>query len=358
MVTLQAPPALGIYTITPYLIYGRTQVAHDTIELSAYVGYPLPKPVQPAPTLVESTPPGTYPSGVVAGESAKPFLDREPHIRVGLFVADKPIIVTADTTITIASGDVPQDMLGAGTAVTLIPEGSSYTYQLPNGIRKTVAKSIRITSEGGVLEVPSLEQRAQWNTALNDNKFRGTLELYYAANTGRLWLVNELLMEHYLKGLAETSQGAPPEYHKALAVATRSYALYHWYAKKKHGGHFDVDATYDQVYRGYGAEMRLTNFGSAVADTRGVVAALGEDVAVTPYFSQSDGRTRSWSEVWSSERSHLVSVPVPWDQGKPLYGHGVGMSTMGAAAMAKEGKTWEEILKYFYTGIELKRAYQ
>lgn len=37
------------------------------------------------------------------------------------------------------------------------------------------------------------------------------------------------------------------------------------------------------------------------------------------------------------------------------YGHRVGMSQFGADAMAMEGKTYEEILKYYYTGIELKK---
>ena len=35
------------------------------------------------------------------------------------------------------------------------------------------------------------------------------------------------------------------------------------------------------------------------------------------------------------------------------YGHGVGMSQTGADAMAKDGKSYEEILKWYYTGIEL-----
>lgn len=34
-------------------------------------------------------------------------------------------------------------------------------------------------------------------------------------------------------------------------------------------------------------------------------------------------------------------------------GHGVGMSQWGATAMAKSGKNFEEILKYYYTGVEL-----
>ena len=34
------------------------------------------------------------------------------------------------------------------------------------------------------------------------------------------------------------------------------------------------------------------------------------------------------------------------------YGHGVGMSQYGANALAKQGKTYDEILKWYYTGVE------
>ena len=36
------------------------------------------------------------------------------------------------------------------------------------------------------------------------------------------------------------------------------------------------------------------------------------------------------------------------------YGHGVGMSQTGADSLAKQGKNYEEIIKHFYTGVEIK----
>ena len=36
------------------------------------------------------------------------------------------------------------------------------------------------------------------------------------------------------------------------------------------------------------------------------------------------------------------------------YGHGIGMSQWGANGMGKEGKSYEEILKHYYTGVEIK----
>lgn len=39
------------------------------------------------------------------------------------------------------------------------------------------------------------------------------------------------------------------------------------------------------------------------------------------------------------------------------YGHGVGMSQYGAQGMAEQGYSYDQILQYYYQGIELQRAY-
>lgn len=36
------------------------------------------------------------------------------------------------------------------------------------------------------------------------------------------------------------------------------------------------------------------------------------------------------------------------------YGHGVGMSQYGANEMARQGKTWQEILQWYYTGVSIE----
>ena len=40
------------------------------------------------------------------------------------------------------------------------------------------------------------------------------------------------------------------------------------------------------------------------------------------------------------------------------YGHGVGMSQYGANYCAKEGMSYDEILKKYYSGIELKNIHE
>ena len=39
------------------------------------------------------------------------------------------------------------------------------------------------------------------------------------------------------------------------------------------------------------------------------------------------------------------------------FGHGIGLCQTGAFGMAKAGKKYEEILKTYYTGVEIRKAY-
>ena len=105
-------------------------------------------------------------------------------------------------------------------------------------------------------------------------------------------------------------------------------------------------------------EKRSPNLTKAVNDTKGMIVFYNNDLAITPYYSQSDGRTRSWSEVWSGSKPWLISKPDPYMNGKTMLGHGVGMSCRGALFLAsKDGYNFGQILKYYYTGIEIKKAY-
>jgi stage II sporulation protein D len=147
------------------------------------------------------------------------------------------------------------------------------------------------------------------------------------------------------------------EFQKALSVAARSYGNWHLEHPGKYD-HFTVGALNDQVYKGYGAELRYPNFKAAAQATRGQVVTHNGENVITPYFSWSDGRTRAWTEVWGgATKPWLVSVATPYDNGKSLYGHGVGMSAWDAIGRANAGETYDGILRYYYQGTGLKSAY-
>lgn len=67
-------------------------------------------------------------------------------------------------------------------------------------------------------------------------------------------------------------------------------------------------------------------------------------------------------DVYAISGSGIQALPAPSDgvAGEPVFtfhssgwGHSVGMSQWGAYAMAQQGKTFEEILRFYYPGIEI-----
>ena len=49
--------------------------------------------------------------------------------------------------------------------------------------------------------------------------------------------------------------------------------------------------------------------------------------------------------------AHAVDVPATFSFQGSGYGHGVGLSQMGARSMALAGQSSEQIIKYFYLSL-------
>lgn len=286
-----------------------------------------------------------------------------PTMRIGLYWKNAPVTVTADGawSATDGAGTTLRTLAPTETA-TVTFDASTKTYMLSVGTETFTAPSpIRLvpSSDSVILSVESYEDPLGWWPTNPAKRYRGTIETRWAEATQRLWIINELPLESYLAGIAEAGNENPEHYLKALMIAARSYAIYHFGRGTKHADeHFTLDATYDQVYRGYNAELARPNVVKAASDTRGEAVTYAGRVVIAPYFSHSDGRTRSWEEVWAGgPYVWLVSVPDPCCTGMDLFGHGVGMSAQGALYFANLGKTYDEILKYYYTGIGIQAVY-
>ncbi len=290
----------------------------------------------------------------------------EPTIRVGVLIVDEEteneVVITSDQSdfdVKDIDGNLLAEMK-KGQSVTAAWNGKTYTFDRGKGTEK-VSSGIRFVpkTENAIMTVSNFDRKVTRGSSFTDNTFRNILELRYNTPNDRTWLINELPMEYYLRGLAETSNISPAEFQKTLITAARTYAFYHWSRATKHKSEFfHVDAWLDQVYKGYGQELRTPNLTAAVDATRGRVVTYQGETAITPYFSRSDGRTRSWSDVWFGTVPWCVGVPVPSDVGKTLWGHGVGMSASGALAMANDGQSYDQILKYFYTGIDVTKKWE
>lgn len=296
-------------------------------------------------------PPDQVPTTAAAGE---------PNVRVGLYSTTDPVTISCNGAYQLVDGNTNSATdKAAGEPTTVTLSDTAYYRFVPK-------------DAGSIMTVTSWTNKPTWNSTLNDNTFRGTMEIRYASSDKKLWVINELPVESYLKGLAEVANGQPPEYLKALITAARSYALWHVYRGGKHPDeHFDINATTDQVYRGYGFEQRSTDPLAAVVATAGMVIAHSdaisqlnpEGVIVAAYSSGTDGRTRSWNEVWDNGGfPWCLSVADPYgiiSNATTLEGnHMVGLSAQGARGYAtKENKTYDWILQHYYTGVALKKIY-
>ncbi|MFA6604071.1 MAG: SpoIID/LytB domain-containing protein [Patescibacteria group bacterium] len=346
---LSAPRAKGVYLARFTLAAGNEPIEGGEIEI----------PIEVREGTVASSVKTLSDPGVPVSGS------RGPDIRVGLINPDdptRPVTLTANGSYRLmdSSGSAVATLSGP-TSVVFDP--ASRTYAVSNGsLRQVLSKYIYFepVDPATIFEILSYENRPTWDTSINFNKFRGKIEIFYVQTTGNLWVVEVVPLEDYMRGFAETSNGSHLEYQKALVTAARTYALFVVSIGGKHQSEFfDLNTTgNDQVYKGYASELIRPNVVRAVEETRGMTVTYNNELVVTPYFSRSDGRTRAWTEVWSStDHPWLVSKPAPYDQGKELWGHGVGMSASDALGRAEAGTGWMDILKYYYTGIELRQAY-
>lgn len=356
---IKAPAKSGTYTVRFAVEADGQEVDGGEIDIPVTVtadGYIAPEPT------IQNTPTPTTPVVTIVDPANLPD---EPIIRVGLYATtdDKSVIRGLITGMNLTQNGTAVCNFAVGQEVMIVFDRANKVYKATGSGCTTQSSQyyVVVATDGtSPLEVTDFSRPVSWLPGANDNKFRNKLELRYAPKTDTVWLINELPVETYLKGIAETSDVSPMEFQKTLLTAARTYAMYHVQRATKHADeYYIVDAKYDQVYRGYGQEARSPHIVEAVDATRGLVVQYQGKIAITPYFSRSDGRTRDWSEVWGGEVAWCKGVPVPQDIGKTLWGHGVGMSASGALRMAAhEGKTYDQILKYFYTGVDLVKIYK
>lgn len=349
-----APTTKGLHTVRYQMVVNDTVIPDFSIDIPVEVTSGSAAVINEPITVDES-------------EIEADRLIEEPIIRIGLLTIDEETDwvteISCNTTWKLrdSEGGLLGSM-GADEMVRAFYKNQRYYYNRGRGIEQTY-KYLRFIPDSvdGICTIENFDRSKTRNAAYADNQFRDTLELQYIPYKDETWVINELPVEEYLYGIAETSDYSHQEFKKALLTVARTYALYHYERNSKHKGYFHMNSyADDQVYNGYGYEVRHPSIREAVDATKGVTVNYNNATALTPYFSRSDGRTRDWSEVWGGSVAWLKSVPAPHDkaQGRTLWGHGVGMSATEALDMAEDGEGWEDILHYFYTGVELNQRWE
>ncbi|MBM4128649.1 MAG: SpoIID/LytB domain-containing protein [Nitrospira sp.] len=262
--------------------------------------------------------------------------------------------------------------------------------------------------------------------------YSGNIEVWRGKNG--LYLINELSLEEYVKGVVAAEVGLKWEMEalKVQAVISRTYALYQRRMSGNSIYHL-TSSTFHQVYKGKNSNARVAY---AVSDTSGEILTYGETLIESLYHSTCGGRTENPEHVFGRSYPYLTSVESKcesspyraWQRDIPIaeieralnlsgiqeiavvshtptkrvnelkivsdtktvtikatelrkalgwsrlpstnftlkrdvdimifegrgYGHGVGLCQWCSQQMAKEGKTYREILSFFYPGTKIE----
>lgn len=356
-IRLRAPRRAGTYIATLHLEADGDILEDAQMEFTIHVTEDAPDHyVEPFAGTTPSIPVATY------------RLRDEPRIRVGLW---KPT-----DFVQFRSEDADYDVFDGENRIGTLPArklgvlkydavGGIYSFS-GGGLEFATKQYIRLSPVGhphAVFFLMNYSRPVKWKGPQNFNAYRGALE-YRVTQDGVLYVINDLLLEDYAKGIGENGDSSPPEYLKAQSIAQRTYAYYVMaYSGKHDKRNFDVVAhTGDQLYLGYVSEIMMPRFVDAAAATRGEMVTYNNEVVITPYYGNSNGRTKSWTEVWGgAPKPWLVSVSAEYDKarGRRQLGHGVGMTQRDAAIRAeKEGVDYQALLKHYYTGVQIERVYE
>ncbi len=154
---------------------------------------------------------------------------------------------------------------------------------------------------------------------VNGRDYRGGIDIRKI--DGRLWAINVLDIESYLKGVVPCEIGGVRESQfeaaRAQAVAARTYAMAHLGQYADLG--FDLYATVqDQVYKGIPCEREITD--RAVESTRAEVLFHDGKPIEAKYHSTCGGRTADFSDAWGGVAPpYLRSVVCRFCEKSPHY---------------------------------------
>lgn len=276
----------------------------------------------------------------------------------------------------------------AGTILATITPGSTETKvkHISGGQSFTVYNSVATP-----LTVPNDVQFEAVNTADAENivfdfnrpssnydQYRGKIKLHYYDKenaSDEIWAINTIPLEQYVWGMGEMTGTGPANHSNVMTTVFRTYGYWKIKFSTKYAAEgFKVNATPgNQLYYGYQWETAYAGIKTAATATQGKLVMYDKktgtnEIALTPYSSWTDGKTRSFQERWGSSS-------YPWCKSvKDTYGkhssmkaedlladgnHMVGLSAHGSLALAgsKHNWDWERILRYYYTGINLLKAY-
>jgi len=199
------------------------------------------------------------------------------------------------------------------------------------------------------------------------NSFRGSIKfekwVYPTLNWEEKFdfiVVNTLPFSEYMKWIVETNDTETLEKNKVMAMISKNYALFYMKKENKHPNISDNvtytaidDPNFFQKYVWAGLEKTLTKWYQALNATKNKIVMYNGYLPILPYFNCSPGFTLSAEEKrWWKDTPYLKSV---YDFGtcSDFVWHWVWLAWKWAERFAQQWLTYDQILKYYYDGINI-----
>ena len=283
--------------------------------------------------------------------------EESPEIKVKLSYFDNDVAYLKSLhEIEIWSKNKKEATVPGNTRIHATPSDEANKVEIVFGKTKIKVPDPELRTNNGIIEITNYTRNYG---RINYNAFRQQINIHVATEEGskKLLLVNQLPLEEYLWGLGEEPSSEPTEKKHAIHVLARSYGLVYSGTKRKFRTSLydleDSPAT-SQLYLGYEWEKYHPEQKVLLKETEGMVMTYNGEPAIGPYFTQSSG----WSSgAWRGQYPWTKAQRLAHDDGLQQKGHGVGLSGNTARELAFEGLSYEEILDYFFDGVEVEKEY-
>lgn len=210
----------------------------------------------------------------------------------------------------------------------------------------------------------------------NDNQFLWKIR-YQNVNSEETY-INELPLEDYMKGIAETASRTHKEKKKAMSIMARSYIYFYTHSlfKKFEWKSYDLedDPATSQKYLGYGYQQRNTEWVDIVNETSWkVLVDEKNNPFIAPYSTctlrnekgELKRKTLEQAKRWNEKKWDIYKFGTNvitdvedtyWEcDAKQTAGHWVWLSGNGSEKLASEHNyKYDQIINYYFKNITIK----
>lgn len=242
------------------------------------------------------------------------FASYDKPVRVGLYVNNIPskavLSVKSGAYTVYGDGKPVFEFKGKALLVLVAETGKinvkNYTKSYGSFSKVEVKQKVGSSVYAVKPVVPALEER----------QYTGDIEVL--PSRGKLKMISVVKLPDYVAGVvqSEAGNGHHPEFYKAQAIISRTYALKHMNRYLNEGYNL-CDRVNSQVYKTRGYNDTIIQ---AVRETQDVVLVDADINLITAAFhSNSGGGTLNSEDVWSGALSYLRAVEDTFSNCMPHY---------------------------------------